>query len=129
MSKVANLIGQLKKGWAQPREAIHRGGKCPFLLACSFSPESTYDVRGMPVNVPPDVQEFWKTAQNAALFKDVKYGQWGIEILDPKEALAETSRQTTRRPKDFTSADLVLARFFGDSDLLVIGCDRTQPNF
>jgi hypothetical protein len=129
MSKVTEFISLLKAQWAQPREAIHRGETCPFLLACSFSTETADKLDPLPISLPEDVREFWRATRSATLFKDMQYGQWGIEILEPGQALAITSRQTAERPRDFTITDLVLARFLGDSDLLVISCDPNRPDF
>lgn len=129
MSKIGETIGLLRAQWGHPREAIHRGEKCPFLLACGFAAEPADALGQFPLCIPEDVQEFWRTTRSATLFKDQQYGQWGIEVLEPAQALNETSRQTTARPTDFMSSDLVLARFFGDSDLVVLSCNPEQSDF
>jgi len=129
VSELRQIVSLLKEQWGQPREAIHRGGKCPFLLGCSFSPEPANSLEPLSIDVPTDVQEFWQQTRSAALFRDAQWGQWGIEVLEPTEAHAETWRHTQARPHDFTSFDLVLARFFGDSDLLVIACDPRRADF
>jgi hypothetical protein len=129
MSNVGEIIGLLREQWGRPREAIHRGQKCPFLLACSFAPESADALGLLPLKIPADVREFWMTARTAVLFKDQQYGQWGVEVLEPAQALSETSRQAAARPQDFVRSDLVLARFFGDSDLVVLACDPQRADF
>ena len=129
MSDVAKLISSLKEQWKSPREAVHRGRRCPFLLSCSFASEAADMLTIEHLDLPEDVREFWLISRNANLFKDRQFGQWGIEILDPDQALQETSRQASTRQRDFVSSDLVIARFFGDSDLLIIACDSEQPNF
>src|SRR5260370_678512 len=131
MSKINEIIGSLKDQWATPREVIHRGQKCPFLLACSFAlqPAEAAVLERLPVRVPDDVREFWLVSRSASLFKDEKYGQWGVEVLDPMQALAETKRQATSRPHDFQATDLVLARFFGDLDLVVLACDSQHKDY
>jgi len=129
MSNIRETIGLLKTQWAQPREAIHRGERCPFLLACSFAGEPADALGQFPSSIPDDVREFWLTTRCATLFKDQQYGQWGIEVLEPAQALSETSRQAIARPRDFMGSDLVLARFFGDSDLVVIACNPRQADF
>jgi hypothetical protein len=129
MSNVTHIIGTLRKQWGQPREATHRGQKCPFLLACSFAPEPAVELEKVPLSIPEDMHEFWRTTRSANLFKDLQYGQWGVEVLEPTQALSETSRQAAARPRDFVTSDFVVARFFGDSDLLVLVCDRQRPDF
>jgi len=129
MSKVTETIRLMKEQWGQPREAIHRGEKCPFPLACSFAPEAAAGLDQLVLTTPADVREFWLTTRSATLFKDQLYGQWGVEVLEPAEALAETSRQAALRSRDFVRSDLVLARFFGDSDLIVVACDSQRSDF
>jgi hypothetical protein len=129
MSKITEIIGSLREQWGVPRKAFHRGRRCPFLLACSFASEPAGTLEQVSLNLPEDVREFWLAARSATLFKDRQFGQWGIEVLDPDQALRETSRQVSARQRDFVSSDLVLARFFGDSDLVVIACDPEQSNF
>ena len=143
MSKITEIVGLLKEQWGTPREAVHRGQKGGFLLACSFasepadtferSEEHTSELQSpfeqVPLNLPEDIREFWLAARSASLFKDRQFGQWGIEVLDPDQAIRQTSRQMAARQHDFVSSDLVFARFFGDSDLVVIACDPEQSNF
>jgi hypothetical protein len=83
----------------------------------------------LPVPIPDAMREFWRTTRDATLFKDHQYGQWGIELLEPKAAIAEARKWFAARPRNFTSADLVVGRFFGDSDLIVINCDPAQSQF
>lgn len=129
MSKVKEIIGLLREQWGSPREAIHRGQRCPFVLSCNFAAEPADTLGRLSLRIPEDVREFWLTTRSATLFKDQQYGQWGVDVLEPSQALSETSRQATARPRDFVRSDLVLARFFGDSDLLVLACDPKRPNF
>ena len=129
MSNIRQTIDLLRTQRAQPREAIHRGERCPFLLACSFAAEPTRDFVQLPLKLPDDVLEFWRVTRHATLFKDQQYGQWGVEVLQPTQALSETARQSSSRPRDFIDSDLVLARFFGDSDLVVVACNPNKPDF
>lgn len=131
MSRVSELVQQLGHEWAEPREAIHRGERSPFLLACTFDPLSAggADVESLSVPLANGIRDFWAVAQRADLFKDQQYGQWGIEILSPIDAAAETRRQLRERPHDFQPSDLVVGRFFGDSDLIVLRCDNSGSDF
>lgn len=129
MSNIGQIIHILKTRWAQPREAFHRGERCPFLLACNFAAEPIGSSVQFPLRPPDDVLEFWHVTRHATLFEDQQYGQWGVEVLDPAQALTETARQASARPRDFLGSDLILARFLGDSDLVVLSCDPNQPGF
>src|SRR5271168_4078835 len=115
MSKITEIIGFLKEQWRAPREAVHRGKRCPFRLTCNFAGEPADTLEQIRLNLPEDVREFWLATRSATLFKDRQFGQWGIEVFDPDQALRETSRQVSARQRDFVSSDLVLARCFGDS--------------
>lgn len=80
-------------------------------------------------SLPPDLIEFWKCASSANLFKDSQYAQWGIEIIDFHEARAESARHYSTRPRDFKESDLIIGRFLGDSDLLVVRNDSSAEDF
>jgi hypothetical protein len=129
MSKITDIIGLLKDQWGNPREAVHRGKRCPFLLACRFAAVPAKTVHQLPVFLPEDLRDFWLEARTAALFEDQQYGQWGVVVLDPEAALSETSEQAAVRPGDFVSSDLIIARFSGDSDLVVVRCDPRRADF
>ena len=117
--------------WATPTVAIHRGEDCPFKLLCSFdtspAPESDMLCVGeeFGVELPAEVVQFWRKHQAASLFKDVAYGQWGLEILSPADAIIESRSFLEERRNDVLDGDLVIGKFVGDSDILLL---RTDPN-
>lgn len=129
MSAINELIYELKTRWGQPTVAVHRGERCPFLLTCNFASTPAEELTRLPIKIPDELREFWSTAREATLFKDQQYGQWGLEILAPTEALNETRRQVVARARDFQISDLVIGRFFGDSDLVIVACDESRPDF
>ncbi len=131
MSRVVELLQVLRRDWSHSRVAIHRGAPSPFPLKCSFGPPlpSEAYVESLPVRASRDLFDFWGVAQSAELFKDQLYGQWGIEILSPSDAVVETRRQLRERASDFNQSDLIVGRFFGDSDLLVLQCEQGSPDY
>ncbi len=131
MSRIEELLQELRREWSQPREAVHRGEPSPFPLACSFEPPvlNEVEIESLPVRVSRDLRDFWRVAQRAELFKDQQYGQWGIEVLSPADAVVETERQLRNRASDFNRSDLVVARFIGDSDLLVLRCEERNADY
>lgn len=129
MNDVRQTIDLLRAEWTDPREAIHRGEKCPFLLNCRFAFEPAEGLSAFPLRLPKEVFQFWQIAKQAWLFKDDQYGQWGIEVLEPSYAVLETTRQRSARPKVVLDTDLVLARFCGDSDLVLVACNPASPEF
>lgn len=79
--------------------------------------------------MPADVIAFWRVAHSARLFEDSMYGQWGLEILPPREAKSATDAYVTQRRKDYRTGDVVLGRFLGDSDLLILRADPSAGDF
>jgi hypothetical protein len=51
---------------------------------------------------------------------DVDYGQWGLELLSPRTSVEETAAQVAARGDDYRPTDVVIGRFLGDQDRLVV---------
>lgn len=124
---VTESLRKLKMEWAAPRVAEHRGKPCPFRLKCSFADAEEDDAALN--NLPAELVEFWKNAAVARLFEDVDYGQWGLEIISPGKAESLTETELQKRPCDYVPGDLVVGRFLGDSDLLLVRCDQSASDF
>lgn len=130
MATTADTIGHLKREWASPREASHGDAPCPFPLHCQFGPGATSEeIAALDVAVPPELQDFWRESESAELFKDGQYGQWGLQIFSPNQASEATRQYQQERQRDAVEGDLVVGTFFGDSDLLIIRCDKTSGDF
>ena len=124
---MTDISTQLEKigEWASPRRAIHRGGReCPFLLSSTLLAGPASESELSRLTIDHGLREFWLAAKSADLFKDKKYGQWGLRILSPEESKEETGRMLLLRPNDFKITDLVIGKFYGDSDLLVVDTAR-----
>ena len=81
------------------------------------------------MEVSESLAEFWRNSDGARLFEDREYGQWGLVLLSPSLA-AERSRQLQdERPREYREGDLVVGEFLGDSDLLLVRCDRKAEDF
>lgn len=128
---ILETIRALQKNWLQPRQAVHHGEICPLMLACSFSEEAATidEANSLALTLPEHVLEFWRVAAWGRLFEDRQYGQWGLQILGPAEALEETRQHRKQRPREFVDGDLIVGRFLGDSDMLVVRCGRSAPDF
>ncbi|EJH7015972.1 SMI1/KNR4 family protein [Salmonella enterica] len=120
MNDINSIIDKMKVQWALPRKAIHRGSICPFLLNCVFYNKIDEVIVSDSLYNIPQLSNFWEVFNSADLFKDSQYGQWGIRILTPNEAIDVTHKQKKERKQDFLSSDLIFGRFLGDSDLLMI---------
>jgi hypothetical protein len=68
--------------------------------------------------IPGRLRELWTIYRRGDLFRDVDYGQWGLELLSPKQSNLWTRRLLARgrlRP-----SDLIVGLFRGDGDLLLV---------
>jgi len=130
MAELRRLVDELRSLWAAPRVAHHRGEQAPFLLRCLVANGATdEEIERAGRDLPQPLVDVWRLVSSARLFEDSEYGQWGLELLDPREATAETQRFQEARRRDTRQGDLVVGRFLGDADRLVIRCDSTHPDF
>lgn len=128
---IEEAICSMKEGWSEPRDYIAVCKIKPMAFVCHFSQEAAtqYDIAALDYVLPPALSQFWKIARSARLFHDCTYGQWGLDILIPSGAADETRRQRQQRQDDYDATDLVVGRFLGDSDLLVVRCNQAAPDF
>jgi len=129
---IEKTIERLKRDWSEPRSPLNSDHSLSdFSLACTFAEScvSGEDWKRAVSVIPHDLRTFWKRSECAKLFEDVKYGQWGLEILNGAEAARETNEQHSCRSNDFERGDLVVGRFLGDSDLLLVRCDSNANDF
>ncbi|MFN9342229.1 MAG: hypothetical protein ACK6A8_17215 [Planctomycetota bacterium] len=120
-------IANLQRDWANPRRTSDSAPNAPDLkVACSFEEGHLANV---PHNTPVDLEIFWKNYKSARLFEDRQFGQWGLEILDPSESRLATSEYDLDRERDRRFGDRVIGRFFGDSEVLLIRCDPSAPDY
>lgn len=106
---------------------MHRGKPTPLLLTCRVD---AYPGSGTPgVPVPPGLSELWSRTRSARLFEDSQFGQWGLVLVSPEEAKEMTADFKLRRSGDYVPGDLVIGKFLGDSDLLIVRCDPDCHDF
>lgn len=128
---VAQSIDLLKRQGSQLCKPITLEGIMDMVFECSFAVSGIKEssiVEKHP-NCPSDLVEFWEIASTAKLFEDITYGQWGLEIVDPDTAQSVTREFCERRNSDYRLGDLVIGRFLGDLDLLIIRCDPLSHDF
>ena len=92
-------------------------------------PRSTQALETRPnISLPEELQELWQKCNGLHLFEDKTYGQSGLIIWSPQKTL-EKLRTLKLYSNEFKSEDLIIGEFLGDSDLLVVNCDRNSTNF
>jgi hypothetical protein len=131
MSDIMTIIEGIKEKWAVPKYALSKEGQLgEFLLCCSFFPATPSEVvSDSQLIIPNDLQKFWVSFDHAELFRDITYGQWGLDILSREVALCCTKEQIECRPCDFLITDLIIGQFRGDSDMLMINCNSQVNNY
>ncbi|MBI1928510.1 SMI1/KNR4 family protein [Candidatus Poribacteria bacterium] len=106
----------------------------PMHLCCKILPRSApWDLSVLEklrvITLPPDLRELWSQVSSLRLFEDVTYGQWGLIIGTPDEAITRHQQKVAERRRDFLPGDLLIGEFLGDSDLLVVRCNPGEPDF
>ncbi|MGK3964542.1 SMI1/KNR4 family protein [Sorangium sp. So ce118] len=134
MNTIEIALTKLITEWSTPRHARHRGKATPFPLSCSIerpwcSVEQSFAALDLDIRMPADLEDFWHYAISARLFEDTEFGQWGLALLAPCDALARTRLFEGERPADYTVGDLIVGEFLGDSDLLLLRCDPDKADF
>lgn len=128
---VQDTIHLMKRTGGSLAEPVEVQGMPPMVFACTFSQHAAdvVDLESLPCVCPDDLREFWSEAETARLFEDSEYGQWGLEILAPKQAAEFTHWLRAERRKDFIAGDLVVGRFLGDSEILIVRCDPQVDDY
>ena len=129
MKSIIDIVNELKKDWASPKRAVHRGHITTLGFFCLFEDEGAVIPSDYPYQVPNDLKEFWGISNGAKLFIDVEIG-WGLKLFSPDRALRETRLAVEDRPDEFLDRELVVGEFLGgSSELLVIDCDEESSQF
>lgn len=115
----------MKLEWSEPRHNPNEDEPF-FRIKCEFNESKLIDLYGLDISVPEELQEFWNINDSAKLFFDVDFGQWGLEILSPESSIQKTKEEKLERSQDFEESDLVIGQFLGDSQLLLISCDKNS---
>lgn len=93
----------------------------------SWSPAAVEAALGL--TLPGSIKELWSGAHSIRLFEDVTYGQWGLSVLSPDDAIVSTQLQTASRKSESRPGDLVVGTFIGDSDVLLLRCDEKAEDY
>ena len=131
MAEIVDILSLIEAEWHEPRFSKTEATSLSSLrMQCTL-------YRGSPItsqrhlrpSLPDDLIDLWSLINNAILFEDIDYGQWGLKVLSPKEAIEATGDFMQNRPKEYSIGDLIIGTFVGDQDLLLVRCDRGAPDF
>jgi len=114
---IVGLIGEACEAFAEPRaiDASNLRVRCGMELRTRSAP---VDPR-----TPPDLADLWQAVNEARLFEDVDFGQWGLVLLSSEESARETSAFRRTRAGDRIDGDIVVGLFLGDQDRLIVRAD------
>ena len=128
VNEVIQLVREQGSNLAKPVEVR---GMPPMIFACSISNRAATEseLSALPFECPEELRQFCREVATGRLFEDQEYGQWGLEILDPTQSVEVTGRFHQERQRDSRNGDLVVGRFLGDSDLLIVRCDPSADDF
>lgn len=132
MTKLGELLDQLKCDWQSPRLISHYGETEPFKLELAMEFSEPYDEGDLGQrfsSLPKDISDFWECNESARLFLDVEYGQWGLELLSPFDAIEATGWYLNTYHGVLLPSDLVIGKFIGDSDILIVRNDPILEDF
>ena len=131
MVKIEKVLKYIQNEWPGLAKPVPVEGLPPMVFVCSFSSEAATEdeLSSLGMGCPPDLAEFWSRFRTVNLFEDQEYGQWGLVIFSPEQAVESTGRFRDMRARDFVEGDLVIGEFLGDQDLLVIRCDQESEDY
>jgi hypothetical protein len=131
LMSIDEAIQIFKEEGSHLRDPTYADGVEPMVYQCTFAEKGAKpeDIDSLPGTCPVHLKRFWQIAQWARLFEDVTYGQWGLRILTPSEASEETCKLFGSRRKHCVAGDLVVGKFLGDSELVLVRCDHKAADF
>ena len=122
--QIADVIDRFRS-FGEPR-SIDDGSKS--LYACEVSgPAAPTEIAAAwgDADLPPDIVDLWLQCREARLFVDVTFGQWGLALLSPGASAEQTSIHRRLRASDLWDSDLVVGKFIGDQELLIVAPAET----
>jgi hypothetical protein len=124
MTSIDTTLRQLESTWTNNRVEVQSG--LEISIACTLrtpAKEQDFDLlRSVVEKVPSSLLEFWSISNGARLFEDVTFGQWGLELLSIQDSVAASTEFERERTTEARPGDLVVGKFFGDSDVLLARC-------
>ncbi|MDM1020966.1 SMI1/KNR4 family protein [Acinetobacter sp. VNK23] len=125
MEELNKFIEDIKEDWTIPKSIDEISED--LLFRCQFF-HGFKKIDGFLKDLPQSFVDFYALANGAFLFEDVVYGQWGLQLLDVFLILQETN-YFMQENKDYAQGDLIIAKFLGDSDFLLLRTDPTKNDY
>ena len=132
MQDLAQIVDTIRR-IAAPALRQHRGEPTPWPLQCSIEPVVDWATTDLDAAVhgrlPDDLVRLWQLCGGMRLFVDARYSQWGLVVSSPTTAATTTIEERAARPEQYQDGDMVLGKFLGDSERLLLRCAPEEPDF
>ncbi len=128
--EILEIISEIMKDNIDISE-VNSSKESGLIIKSQFSKDraSEADIKLLNLVIPEDILKFWQVTKSARLYEDINYGQWGLLILSPANALNETETFAKERGLNFIKGDLIIGKFLGDSELLLIRTDDSKEDY
>ena len=136
MIDIIEKIQFLKETWNQPKKASYDNESYAFELICMFNEGSseseivsTFNLIGIE-ELPFEYKQFLLASNGAFLFLDKKYNQAGLDLYSLKDFEAKIGFWlSSYRANSLIKGDLIIGEFLGDSDFVVLRCDKKADDY
>ena len=125
--RLLDVVLRAAQDWAVPQPLEAEGMR--FACDVDLRPASPGSIAQLPYQPAAELLELWQVARSACLFRDTVYGQWGLQLIPPSDCAAETGDLRRSRPEEYFRGDLVVGRFLGESELLLLRCNENQGDY
>jgi len=131
--EIDRLLAQYREIDAPAKVERFTGRRQPLPLRCAVAPPRSYDRTAIEsdlhVTLPEDLTILWERTSELRLFEDIRYGQWGLVIWGPAETVRMHPEEIRGWEEDWREGDLLVGRFLGDADRMVVRCNADAPDF
>jgi len=111
----------------------HNTSTGPELYQCQSSPPVPWDrweiEKELQISLPSDIEELWNLSSSLELFKPVEDGLIRLQVFGPHQVIDSMKNLPAYRHAELRTGDLVLGRFLGEDDLLIVRCDAAADDF
>lgn len=130
MNQITGILEELGTQWSTPKvpfTQMHEPPENQVPLKCEVRR------RNKPVHIgndfPLDLREMWTNFDDVILFADNRMTIWGLHLLSYDASAAATQDFSSEIYTQFDAGDVIVGRFFGDLDRLLVRCDRSANDF
>jgi hypothetical protein len=106
----------------------------PMVYICEAPPPVAWNGQSVEsalnVRLPQELIDLWKEAAGLKLFVDRNSGQWGMIIWSPEDVVPSNRKcKKWVRAEDLRQGDLIIGNFRGDTDMVLLRCDKSASDY